>query len=153
MSAQWSVSLQTPGNEVVEEELATFWYHEAVRLQTQANALLRDLAEREQTARTRHQNDILVISHALLEEADDRGWCDEFDKFVKNVNKGLNIELTERIKEYRITKTYLVTVNTIVECTPAEIDAKMEEYEIDDFITHINEADEIEEYRSDYEEQ
>jgi hypothetical protein len=43
-----------------------------------------------------HEADIALIGSALLEEAEERGWCDVFDGVVDTLNARLNVELPTR---------------------------------------------------------
>jgi capsid protein len=63
-----------------------------------------------------HIQDIKLISDALMEQAEDRDWCDQYDNFIEELNTRLSIELEERTKEYEVeievtqTRTQRVTV-------------------------------------------
>lgn len=61
-------------------------------------------------AREHHEKDIAIIGEALIAEADDRGWCDIYDGFVKNLNDKLYFELPTREKAYVVTHTFEVVV-------------------------------------------
>jgi len=69
---------------------------------------LRDDANRER--RRDHESDIQIIGDALIYEADQRSWCDEYDKFVAGINNQLKVQLPERESEWSVTLTYSVTV-------------------------------------------
>lgn len=43
-----------------------------------------------------HKRDLAVVAYALRDEAHARGWCDEFEAFVKRVNPLLSSPLTAR---------------------------------------------------------
>lgn len=60
---------------------------------------------REQLAQARqiHRSDIALISERLTEEANDRGWCGEYDEILANLNRALSIELTPRTRDYCVT--------------------------------------------------
>jgi len=57
-----------------------------------------------------HESDIQIIGDALLYEADQRSWCDEYDKFIAGINDQLKVKLPERESEWSVTLTYSVTV-------------------------------------------
>lgn len=63
-----------------------------------------------QRANERHESDIEKIGEALIDEANSRGWCDEYDTFVNRLNSDLHVELPHRASEYTVTYTYEVTV-------------------------------------------
>ena len=78
------------------------------------------LRERRQTIQVQEVNQqaydaIRIIGERLLREAEDRGWCAEFDKIIDEVNLALpdRFALPTRVKEYELTwtETYTVTVH------------------------------------------
>ena len=81
--------------------------------------LSNDLANKKMESEQRQQRyitclaDIDTIGSMLMEEAENRGWCSEYDDFVDNVNASLSVAcLPAREKEYEVTwvETYTVTV-------------------------------------------
>lgn len=58
---------------------------------------------------------IQIIGERLLQEAENRGWCSEFDEIIDDVNCSLPgwLQLPTREREYEVTwtETYYVTVN------------------------------------------
>jgi hypothetical protein len=58
----------------------------------------------------RHQADITRIGERLIEEANDRGWCRDYDSIVDDLNRNLHVELPVRMSDYDITYTITVTV-------------------------------------------
>lgn len=60
------------------------------------------------------QRAIYIIGERLLTEADDRGWCAEFDEIIDDVNANLPsyLQLPTRSKDYTVTwtETYTITV-------------------------------------------
>lgn len=58
-----------------------------------------------ENANRRHQEDIATIGATLLEEAESRDWCGEFDTIVEQVNSQLHRELPERRKSYTVRVT------------------------------------------------
>lgn len=66
-----------------------------------------------------HNDDIRIIGEELISEADSRGWCDQYDKFIKRVNDRLHIALPERVKTFSVTQTYRVTRTVTVEARDA----------------------------------
>jgi hypothetical protein len=96
----------------------TRWYSEFV--QELKDALIATTVDRNywQTnagnSRRNHQSDIKMIGEALIEEANNRGWCDDYDKFVGSLNGRLSITLEERSHDYEVTATFIVTVSTTI---------------------------------------
>lgn len=60
--------------------------------------------------RRQHEADIELISNSLIYEADQRNWCNEYDKFIAVNNQHLNVKLSQRWTEWNVTLTYSVTV-------------------------------------------
>lgn len=61
----------------------------------------------------RHGEDIERIGASLLQEAENRGWCRDYDDFVNSLNDYLHISLPSREREWVVRQTYTV-VRTIV---------------------------------------
>lgn len=70
------------------------------------------LNERLEKSMSDHRSDIERIGEALIDEANERGWCSIYDEFVKNLNRSLTEELPVRRRSYDVdvTVTYTVTV-------------------------------------------
>jgi hypothetical protein len=96
----------------------TRWYSEFV--QELKDSLIATTVDRNywQTnctnSRTNHHKDIKLISDALIAEADSRGWCDDYDKFVGGLNGRLVVSLEEREHEYEVSATFLLKVSTTI---------------------------------------
>ncbi|GIF01088.1 hypothetical protein [Paractinoplanes rishiriensis] len=56
-------------------------------------------------AQRRHREDVELIGEKLLKEAEDRGWCKEFDEVIGALNAGLHIELATRDRDFTVTAT------------------------------------------------
>jgi hypothetical protein len=93
-----------------------------------------------------HQHDLQTIGDRLIEESDDRGWCDEFDRIINDVNESLYGELPTRYQDFELTvdvvipSSVKVTIsarneeearNIVMEDPGAHINA--EEFYIDDY--------------------
>lgn len=120
----------------------TRWYSEFV--QELKDALIATTVDRNywQTnctnSRANHIKDIKMIGDALIKEADERDWCDIYDKFISNLNSKLCIDLESREREYVVSATYLLKVSTTI--TARNIDDandKAAELELDDFEVSI----------------
>ena len=68
-----------------------------------------------------------IISRRLIEEAQDRDWCDEFDHIIEEVNEKLpsRFQLEARERNYNITwtETYTVTIQRHVNLDATSADA------------------------------
>jgi hypothetical protein len=98
---------------------------------------------------------IRIIGERLLQEADRRGWCDEFDQIIDEVNGELPgpYELPIREKEYEVTwtETFTVTVHrsatyTAKSAEDAEEMAQEEDIDSSDLIDAIRNGN----WESDY---
>jgi len=89
-------------------------------LQAQIARLRRDLddarsqanrfQERLRTAQDAHRADIAAIGEALITEADERGWCTEYDEFIERLNDSLNVDLPARLRTWQVIVPLRVTV-------------------------------------------
>lgn len=62
-----------------------------------------DRAERDLSAlRDRHRGDIALIGSVLMEEANDREWCDEYDRVIERLNDRLSVQLPVREKNHQV---------------------------------------------------
>ena len=82
-----------------------------------------------------------IISGRLNEEAENRGWCDEFDRIIEDVNSDLPgpFYLEKRQREYEVTwtETYTVTVHR---------SATIMATDNDDAISQVQDWDEADSY-------
>ena len=96
----------------------TRWYSEFV--QELKDALIATTTDRNywqtycNNSRGNHKDDVRKISEALIEEADARGWCDDYDKFIDKLNGRLIVSLESREHEYVVNATYLLKVSTTI---------------------------------------
>jgi len=77
-------------------------------------------------AQENHREDIERISDRLIEEANDRGWCDTYDQIINQINRNLHVPLRRRERSYCVTQTIELTVTkylTAVDEDQAERDA------------------------------
>lgn len=81
--------------------------------------------------RRQHEEDIQLIGDSLLYEADQRSWCDDYDKFVAGLNQQLTVKLPERETEWTVTLTYSVTVTRNLMATDRAAAIEMMEGEFD----------------------
>lgn len=68
-------------------------------------------------AKTRHTDDIEHIGSALIAEAEERGWCSQYDEFINKVNRILHIELETRERTYVVEVTAHVSMQVEVEAS------------------------------------
>ena len=52
---------------------------------------------------TMHHKDIQTIGEALIEMAEDKDWCSEYDEFINELNGNLYVELPSRRRNYDVT--------------------------------------------------
>lgn len=96
----------------------TRWYSEFV--QELKNMLIATTTDRNywhtyyNNSRGNHKDDVRKISEALMAEADARGWCDDYDKFVDGLNNRLVVGLEQREHEYEVSATFLLKVSTTI---------------------------------------
>jgi hypothetical protein len=67
--------------------------------------------------RTQHYEDIAVIRDRLVAEAENRGWCSEFDDIIEEVNQKLHVEMERRESEYELVVSFSVSGSTTVRVT------------------------------------
>jgi hypothetical protein len=59
--------------------------------------------QRTDAAVYRHRSDVALIGQRLIAEADDRDFCDDFEKFVDDINTELTVQLPRREHDYTVT--------------------------------------------------
>lgn len=84
------------------------------------NRQLTQARQATQEARDAHQRDIDRIGERLMEEAERRDWCSEYDSIVDQINSNLSYELPVRSKDWAITYTVPVTVTVYASGRDAE---------------------------------
>ena len=98
------------------QELRNLYHAEMLKVHELEQSTERMRADKNAALQTRndyrrqHEADIQLIGDALLYEADQRSWCDDYDKFVAGVNEQLTVKLPERETEWTVTLTYSVQV-------------------------------------------
>jgi len=97
---------------------------------------LQDQNKISRNLRDAHLSDIQIIGDALIYEADQRNWCDEYDKFVAGINNQLKVSLPQRETEWSVTLTYSVTVTRDFMATDRSnaIEKMEEEFDLSDQI-------------------
>ena len=102
---------------------------DALRLDLSATRDLLAQAQRERDAlgewKNRAVNDMATLSTALIREANDRGWCSEYDDIVASVNENMNVlQLTERLRQFHrevtVDMTFRVTRGLTIEARTVE---------------------------------
>lgn len=76
-------------------------------------------------ARRNHEADIATIGERLMDEAEHRGWCSEYDSIVDDLNRSLHVELPTRNKTWDVCWTVNVTVHQTIEARTANDAAEM----------------------------
>lgn len=62
-------------------------------------------------SREDHRQDIALIGETLMEEAEARNWCEQYDEAVATMNERLNVELPTRSRPYTVAVNVTVTVS------------------------------------------
>jgi hypothetical protein len=73
-----------------------------------------------------HSEDIAKIGEMLNAEATRRDWCDEYLAFVEDLNEHLHLPLQVPPTEWRVTITYEITADFVINCNEDEISDKAE---------------------------
>lgn len=75
-------------------------------------------------SRSNHRGDISKIGTRILQEADDRDWCDEFDDIISDLNENLTVPLQRRTRTYKVSFFVRseVSLSGTVEITAANAD-------------------------------
>lgn len=97
------------------------------RLRVDKNTALQTLID----YRRQHEADIQLIGDSLRYEADERSWCDDYDKFVTGLNWQLTVKLPERETEWNVSLTYSVTVTREFRATDDEAAIELMKTEFD----------------------
>lgn len=71
-------------------------------------------------ARRKHEADIEAIGDTLIEEAESRNWCSDYDEVIDNLNPNLHIALRERKKDFTVRTRVTYYVDVDVEARNAE---------------------------------
>jgi hypothetical protein len=98
----------------LDSEAARAAYDLERRLETR-DAEVRFFQQERDRAREAHADDIEKIGDALNTEAADRGWCNEYQRFVENLNRSLSVELALPTREIQVRTTYTVTISETVQ--------------------------------------
>lgn len=95
-----------------------FWISEQIQQLVSALNLEHDRYEAAvshgRSRRDNHEEDIRKIGESLISEAQARGWCDDFDKWVADINQRLLVELPTRVRQFTVTADYTVRIRTNV---------------------------------------
>jgi hypothetical protein len=67
-----------------------------------SNGMLRTAQAQADAAWARHRDDVRKIGAALLEEASERNWCEDYDEWVAKLNPSLSVRLEEREREFNV---------------------------------------------------
>jgi hypothetical protein len=136
----------------------TRWYSEFV--QELKDELLRVDGERKYYQTTtvsnaeRHKQDVRFIGEALITEANNRDWCNDYDKFVRQLNGRLVQQLPEREQKYVVSATFILKVSQEISASNIdEANDKAADMELNDFECSIRgDYDDIEYQDHDIEE-
>ena len=86
-----------PSVEVLQEQVRTLETN-VERLQEQ----LHTSDEQRRQAEQRHRDDIALIGETLIEEANRRDWCGQYDEAVDSLNESLSVQLPLRERDYTV---------------------------------------------------
>lgn len=89
-------------------------FAEAEQLRAEAVSRISNVSywqERATTAERRHADDIALIGDRLIEEAQSREWCAEFDRIVDDLNGSLHVELPRRVRDYEVRVSLTIRIN------------------------------------------
>src|SRR4051812_32911416 len=84
-----------PSVEVLQEQVRTL-ETTVERLQEQLHAS----DEQRRQAEQRHRDDIALIGETLIEEANRRDWCGQYDHVIDGLNGSLSVQLPLRERDY-----------------------------------------------------
>jgi hypothetical protein len=95
---------------------------------------LRETQRLHDLSMNKHVADIERIGQRLIEESNDRGWCNEFDEIIEEMNVDLNVPLPVREKDFELSVTFTVTGSRSVTVRAASLDDAVEQFKenIDD---------------------
>lgn len=65
-------------------------------------ARIDDYASRLAESQRRHRSDIAIIGEALMSEANERDWCNEYDEIIDALNERVSYELPTRKRDYQV---------------------------------------------------
>lgn len=92
---------------------------EVERLSAEVTNLTARLAASSELCR-KQSNDVDRIGELLIEEAESRDWCSDYDRWVNDTNSRLSVfELPTRAKDYDVALTYTVTIYATVNACDA----------------------------------
>jgi hypothetical protein len=93
-------------------------YHSLRELTTEMREQLirnsQDYSTSQAQARDTHMKDIEYIGQALIDQANDRGWCDMYDDFIREINDELHYSLPVRNRDYLVTLDMNVSIEIVV---------------------------------------
>ena len=118
MFTVWADTIRTQQARIAEQD-------ETIRTQ---QARIAHLEEHARRLGDQHRSDVAAIGDALLAEAENRGWCDEFDTFVTELNRRLHVYLPTREKDYQVTYEVTIRVGLVLTCIPDEIEREAQTY-------------------------
>lgn len=129
-----SFQIWSPANPVTaadvrtaEPEMDIDAYKLAIEALNKQVADLTTERDRYQSNADAYSQDFYTVGEALMQEAERRGWCDEYDEFVESVQGNLSrLELPTRQQEYEVTVTGTAVVSwshTVTVTAKSEDDA------------------------------
>ena len=74
----------------------------------------------------KHIEDIQTIGDRLIEESNERNWCEEFDDIIEQVNQKMHIPLAPRKQDFEVTVYVTVSVSQEVTVTARNEDEALQ---------------------------
>jgi hypothetical protein len=74
-----------------------------------SNRALETLRQTYSVVSTNYREDMDLLGKELLEWSENEGRSSEYDQFVHEINDHLNMKLDERVREFLVTQSWLVT--------------------------------------------
>ena len=88
------------------------------------------------TAHRNHEEDMQRVGSRLIQEANDRDWCEVYDGIVDEINRYLHVPLETRTRDWRVTGTWTITVpfsRTVTARSEDDATSIVEDMEVDSY--------------------
>ncbi len=116
-------------NAMTFDSVHALWVLEANRVSALEDQV-KELRDRWLAEVARHEKNMTIISDRLLQEANERDWCDIYDDVIEDINARLdNAELKTRERDYVVSHTITVTRSRTIR---AASEGRVQDYLSDD---------------------
>lgn len=112
-------------------ESLEFWYRHARKEREELSRLAADRSAESALARGEHKKDIDYIGRCLIDQANERGWCNLYDDFVNELNGHILYSLPVRHRDYLVTFDMNVSLEIIVEASSEDEARELAEGQLD----------------------